>query len=151
MPEVDLRAHHLFSLYTQLHSPKITKLLKGVKLAILGYKDPNFPNHLMRVIDNIIGGTTQKIRIVDGHDAVCEKCPQKREGYCETAYGNHSANFLSLVDQTIAANAGLEIGASYDATEILDRMKTIRGGLLRTATQMPSLIALARLMDKADK
>ncbi len=148
---VDLRAHHLYSLQQQYSFPISTKALKAIKLAVLGYQDPEFPEHLMNVVDDIINGTTQKVRIVDHHDAICEKCSQKREHHCRVAGRNYSSAFLSLLDQAIAENSELEIGATYTSKEIVGRIKSVRKGLIRTAIQIPALLEIARLMEISKK
>lgn len=149
--QIDLRAHHLHSLAQQYRSPRLTKAVKKVKLALLGYRDSEFADQITNVIGGIIDGDIKKVRITDGYDEICKKCPQKKETHYKVAEKEWSPVFLSLVDQKIAENSALEIGGIYDSNELIARIGTIREGIRKTLIQIPSLLEIARLLEQSEK
>jgi hypothetical protein len=138
--EIDLRAHHLYSLARQYRASGVTRSIRGIKLALLGYRDNEFKDHLTEVIGGIINCETERVRITDSYDEICKKCPQKRDEHCRVAGIEWPSEFLSSVDREVAENSSLTIGEVYNSDELIQRMDSIRKGIRRTFLKLPELL-----------
>lgn len=145
--QIDLRAHHLYTLEHQRRAPRLTRLVQGSKIGLLGYND-EYAEHQTDVIGAIISGQVRRVRIVGDYDEICKKCPKKKGTHCEVAGREFPSAFLSEVDQKMAENSGLEIGSTYESGELISRMWGIRMGLVKTFLQLRGLLRKARSLGK---
>jgi hypothetical protein len=149
---VDVRGHHLITL-SNLHMVQRFMHVNALKearvrrLAVQNYKDPELFNaHLMSVIEGVLSGQTQKVRIVADYDTICAGCYQKRGDACEVWKGYQwSSDFLEMADREIieASNGVLVEGGVYPSAHLTDNIQAIRLAIIKAAIQIPQLLRFA--------
>lgn len=151
VPEsVDFRAHHLFSLsqlmLMQVHRSRFAEQMyrsaKNVQFRVMGRgEDREFADHMIDSILAMLQNQSGNIRIVNTHDVICEKCPQREESSCRVFGRSYSADFLGCVDDALIRNTDgvLELGKSYPPEYIKENIGVIRRAIRRTLLELPSL------------
>jgi len=146
---MNLRAHHLLTL-SRAHAWKIHQAtwrertfrnLKSVECKILGYNKQQFSEHLVDTVFHILTARTESVRLVDGHDAICEACPQKGKAECHVFGRDWPVGFLAQLDQAIVRNTHgvFELGKAYPPEYLVENMAVIRSALRKTFLELPTI------------
>lgn len=146
---MNLRAHHLLTL-SRAHAwgahraawrEKVFRRLKSVECKILGYNDRRFSDHLVDMALNILAARVESVRLINGHDAICEACPQKGKAECHVFGRDWPAGFLAQLDQAILRNTQcvFELGKAYPSGYLVENMAVIRSALRKTFLELPTI------------
>lgn len=150
IPTLELRGHHLFTLwqveFARAHRSEfmamLLKNLKTVQCRFLRYANARvYAEHLVDTVLAISRGDVDEVRIIDDYDAVCEKCPQKGDGKCFVAGRSFDVEIIKLADAAVARNSSgvLEIGETYSPEYLRENMGKIRQALTKTLLELPSI------------
>lgn len=107
---------------------------------MLGYGKPGkFNDHIIGTMLGVLKGEGGGVRITNERNILCEECPQKREDHCELKGRKFSREFLSGVDEAVAANSrgAIEISQTHSPDYLKGHMKEIRRALMRTLVRLP--------------
>lgn len=147
---VEFRAHHLFSLsqllFLRVHksefAERLYRNLKSAQFKVMARGDgKEFSDHMINAILGMMRNQVGEIKIINSHDIICEKCPQKGGDHCKVFGREYSVDFLSMVDEAIVRNTDgvLEIGKSYPPEYILQNIGVIRRAIRKTLLEIPRL------------
>ena len=119
MEAITIRGEHLTNLYRYAHEPSY-RLMFGEKE---GYTAEFAVRH-DQILQKILESPDQPVKVVVGCDDVCLKtsCPRYNEEKC------CAAPELLAKDRRIAESFGVEIGATYPAQELMQRLNEMAEG-----------------------
>ncbi|PIZ72868.1 hypothetical protein COY07_02705 [Candidatus Peregrinibacteria bacterium CG_4_10_14_0_2_um_filter_43_11] len=144
---INLRAHHLFTLlqlhYCGAHRSRVQELFfrvfKRSQFKKMGYPDSRgFADHMVDSMLLILKGQVAQATIVATRDAVCQACPQKRDGHCHVMGRDYSDAFLSMADEAVIRNSNgvLEVGKPYPPKYFIENRAIIVGALIVAGLEM---------------
>lgn len=108
---IELRGHHIERIVTGLNEDEWKRLIEASRYYEKDEWDFSFGTRVYNFYEMLKNNPSQKIRIIETTDPICNKCPKLSCGRTSTKH--------ILADRACAKSLGLKVGEIYTVAEVL--------------------------------